>query len=205
MRLRVLRNTSKRKPWKANSWPLFGNGARFVDHQAGDGGGFLVGQVPVHRAVEIADRHRPSTITEPSGCGRTPCDGDVVLVADVADDLLEDVFQRHEALTTPYSSTTSAKCVLRLQKGLRAGPASVVVSGTNQASSAMSRCSTWLDVAAGARRARAAGPWRAGRRRCCRARRARAAGAYRATRPLRARFPRRQIGVDARASWCDEP
>ena len=40
----------------------------------------------------------PSTLTEPSGCGRTPGTGDVVLVGDVADDLLEDVLERHQPL-----------------------------------------------------------------------------------------------------------
>ena len=38
----------------------------------------------------------PSTLTEPSGCGRTPGTGDVVLVGDVADDLLQDVLERDE-------------------------------------------------------------------------------------------------------------
>src|SRR5947209_13995774 len=32
-----------------------GNRARLVNHQAGDGGSFLVRQAPVHRAVEIDD------------------------------------------------------------------------------------------------------------------------------------------------------
>ena len=40
----------------------------------------------------------PSTLTEPSGCGAHALDRDVVLVLDVADDLLEDVLERDEAL-----------------------------------------------------------------------------------------------------------
>src|SRR5665213_4417222 len=36
----------------------FRNRARLVDHQTCDGGGFLIGQIPVHDAVEIADGHR---------------------------------------------------------------------------------------------------------------------------------------------------
>ena len=40
----------------------------------------------------------PSTLTEPSGCGRTPWTVDIVLVGDVADDFLEDVLERDQAL-----------------------------------------------------------------------------------------------------------
>ena len=35
-----------------------GDRARLVDDEAGDRGRLVVGQVPVHRAVEVADRHR---------------------------------------------------------------------------------------------------------------------------------------------------
>ena len=40
----------------------------------------------------------PSTLTEPSGSMRTPGDRDLVLVGDVADDLFDDVLDRHQAL-----------------------------------------------------------------------------------------------------------
>src|ERR1700746_1277494 len=49
-----------------------GDRARLVDDEPGDGRRFVVGQVPLQGAIEIADRNAPSTLTEPSGCGRTP-------------------------------------------------------------------------------------------------------------------------------------
>src|SRR3982074_3542060 len=36
----------------------FGNRARLVDYEAGDGGRLLIREMPVHRAVKVADRHR---------------------------------------------------------------------------------------------------------------------------------------------------
>ena len=35
--------------------PGVGDGARLVDHEAGDGHGVVVRQIPIHGAVEIAD------------------------------------------------------------------------------------------------------------------------------------------------------
>src|ERR1700689_5323844 len=34
-----------------------GDRARFVDHDARDGGGLVVGNIPVHGPVQVADRH----------------------------------------------------------------------------------------------------------------------------------------------------
>jgi hypothetical protein len=75
----------------------FGDGLGFVDDEAGDGDGFFVGQIPIHRAIEIADRHGAVDIDAAIGLRAHADDGDVVLVFDVADDLFENVFERDEA------------------------------------------------------------------------------------------------------------
>src|SRR5271170_2851210 len=69
----------------------FGDRARLVNDEPGDGGGFLVRQVPIHRAVEVADRHRAVDIDRAVGLRAYARDLDVVFVGDVADDFLEDV------------------------------------------------------------------------------------------------------------------
>ena len=75
----------------------FGNGAGFVDHEAGDRRRLLVGQIPIHRAVEIAQRNRAVDQHRAVLLRAHALHGDVVLVADVADDLLQNVLQRDEA------------------------------------------------------------------------------------------------------------
>src|SRR5580704_11275275 len=43
---------------KGKTLAAFGDRAGLVDHEAGDGGRLFIRQMPVHGAVEIADRHR---------------------------------------------------------------------------------------------------------------------------------------------------
>ena len=73
-----------------------GDRPRLVDDEAGDGRRLLVGQVPVHGAVEVADRHRAVDIDRAVRLRPHALHRDVVLVVDVADDLLEDVLERHQ-------------------------------------------------------------------------------------------------------------
>ena len=97
MRLRCLRSTSKRNPWKLNV--CLGSGiarASWMTRPA------MVAASSSGRFQSIARlRSRivtePSTMTEPSSCLRTPWASNVVLVLDVADDLLDDVLERHQA------------------------------------------------------------------------------------------------------------
>ena len=98
MRLRCLRSTLKRKPWKVKVWPDVRNRARLVDDEAGDGGGLRIRQIPVHRAVEIADRHRAVDIDRAVRLRPHARHRNVVLVGDVADDFLEDVLEGDHAL-----------------------------------------------------------------------------------------------------------
>src|ERR1043166_5110386 len=62
----------------------FRNRARLVDDEAGDRGRLLVRQAPVHRAVEIADRHPTVDIDRAVELRRDPRHRDVVLILDVA-------------------------------------------------------------------------------------------------------------------------
>src|SRR5580698_11165967 len=68
-----------------------------MDHEACDRGRLFVRQMPIHGAVEVADRHR--TVDNYGAVGLGPDTGhhDVVLVGNIADDLFQNVFQRHHA------------------------------------------------------------------------------------------------------------
>src|SRR6266545_2525444 len=48
---------AKAETMKGESLPGLRDRARLVNHQARDGGCLSVGQAPVHRPVEVADRH----------------------------------------------------------------------------------------------------------------------------------------------------
>ncbi len=95
-----------------------GDDARLVDDEAGDGGRLVVGQVPVHGAVEVADRHRAVDIDRAVRLRADALDGDVVLVGDVADDLLEDVLQRHQALHLAVFVDDQGEMHLALEEGV---------------------------------------------------------------------------------------
>ena len=80
---------------------LAGAGDRLglVDDEAGDGVGLLVGERPVEGAVEVADGDAALDLDRAVGlAGDAGGLLDVVLVGDVADDLLDDVLERDEAL-----------------------------------------------------------------------------------------------------------
>src|ERR1043166_1014214 len=70
----------------------FGDGARLVDDETGNGGGFLVRQVPVEFAVQFADRRGA---VDDVGAVRLRPDAlahrDFVLVGDGAENLVENV------------------------------------------------------------------------------------------------------------------
>ena len=99
--------------------PLFGNGARFVDHQSGDRGGLLVGQAPVHHAVEVADRdrtvddHRAVLLAAQTG------HREIVFVAYVADDLFQNILKRHQALHVPIFVHNQSEMGLSLAESLQ--------------------------------------------------------------------------------------
>ena len=83
---------------KAEGLARLGNRARLVNDEAGHGRGFVVGQIPAHRAIELADGRRAVDHDRPVALLAHALHGDVVLVANVADDLLDDVFERDEPL-----------------------------------------------------------------------------------------------------------
>src|SRR5487761_2323851 len=60
----------------------FGNRARLVNDQPGDGGRLLVRQIPVHHAVAVADRPRAVDIARAVRLAAPARPGDVVLVGD---------------------------------------------------------------------------------------------------------------------------
>ncbi len=69
-----------------------------MEHEARDSGGFLVGQAPVEFAVEVADRDASVDDERSVSLAAHSRHGDIVLVVDLADDFLDDVFQGHNAL-----------------------------------------------------------------------------------------------------------
>ena len=62
------------------------NGLGFVDHQACDGHRLFIGQIPVHRAIEVANWHRPIDIDRTIWLGAHALYGDVMLIHNIADD-----------------------------------------------------------------------------------------------------------------------
>ena len=127
--------------------------------------GLVVGQVPVHGAVEIADRHAPSTLTEPSGCGRTP--GTATSCSSVMSPTISSRMSSSvtRPITSPYSSTTSAKWRLAPAERLE------LLRQRPDIGHEPGRQRDRGDVDLGRDRlrrpaARAADPWRAGCRRC---------------------------------------
>src|SRR5262245_66107813 len=83
---------------KGETLPHFRNRARLVDDQTGNGGRFIVRQIPVHDSIEVADRNCAVDIDRAVGLTTHTGHSDIVLVGDVADDLLANIFQRDQAL-----------------------------------------------------------------------------------------------------------
>ena len=100
MRFSRRATTSNRKPWKLNTCAFVGDHLGFVDHQPGDGIGFVIGQPPVDRAVQVADRHRPvHQIGAVVGALQMAfLRHHVEFVGDLAYDLFENILQRDQAL-----------------------------------------------------------------------------------------------------------
>ena len=73
-----------------------GDGLRLMDDEARHRGCLLVGQVPLHEAVHVADGRESVDNQRAVGLRLGHRRGDVGLVGDVADDLLNDVFQREQ-------------------------------------------------------------------------------------------------------------
>ena len=82
---------------KGETLASFGDRSGLVNHQAGDRGCLFVGKIPVHRTIEIADRHRAIDHHRAVRLGAHARNHDIVLVGDVTDDLLQNVLQRHHA------------------------------------------------------------------------------------------------------------
>ena len=150
------------KAVKAEGLVRLGNRARLVDDEAGDGRRLVVGQIPVHRAVEVADRRRAvdddrSVALLAHALRGTSCSS---LMSPTISSMMSSSVIR--PCTTPYSSTTSAEWVLRRRKAC-SWSRSVVASGMNQGSSAMSAIlSGWRRRPP--RHRRGTDPWRGARR-----------------------------------------
>ena len=83
---------------KAEGLARLGDRARLVNHKAGHGRRFVIGQVPAHRAIELPDGRGAIDHHRPVAQLAHALHGEVVLIANVADDLLDDVFERNEPL-----------------------------------------------------------------------------------------------------------
>ena len=74
------------------------NRARLVDHKASHGRCFIVRQIPAHRAIELPDRGRAIDDDRPIALLAHAHHRDVVLVANIANDLLDNVFKCNQPL-----------------------------------------------------------------------------------------------------------
>ena len=68
-----------------------------MDDEPGDRIGLFVRQFPVQHAVEVTDRHGAVHRHAAVRVEAEALDREIVLVADVADDLFEDVLERHQS------------------------------------------------------------------------------------------------------------
>ena len=91
-------STWKRSPSCDTSSPGLGRAAELAEDEAGDRVVVLLGQVAAEALVEVVDRERA---VDPHRVVVDPLDGlvrQVELVLDLADDLLEQVLERDDAL-----------------------------------------------------------------------------------------------------------
>ena len=105
-----------------------------VDHQAGDRRRLVIGQVPLERPVQVADRHRAGDDDGAVRLAHHLLGDDVVLVGDLADDLLEDVLEGHQPLQHAVFVDHQREMRLALEEGAqeiveRARTADLVVIG----------------------------------------------------------------------------
>jgi hypothetical protein len=98
-----------------------GDPPRLVQHQAGDGRGFLVGQTPVELPVQVADRHR--ALDDHRAVAQRPHAFalDVVFVGDLAHHLLQDVLQGDHAQHLAVFVDHDGEMFLALAEGLELG------------------------------------------------------------------------------------
>src|SRR5262249_46425713 len=83
--------------------------ASFVNDDAGDRSRFVVGNIPIHRAVEIANWHTAIDIDRAVRKRPHARYRYIVLVADVADNLFNDVFERNQPFALPIFIETQRK------------------------------------------------------------------------------------------------
>src|SRR5256714_4954379 len=76
---------AKAETMKGESLPGLGDRARLMDHQARNGGRLGVWQAPLHRPIEVADRHPTVNIDRAVGLRAHARHHDVMIVGDVAD------------------------------------------------------------------------------------------------------------------------
>src|SRR6476619_2901452 len=103
--------------------------AELAEDDAADGVVVVVGQMALEALVELLDRQ---AALDPVEVGPEPYDRRVLgieLVVDLADDLLEQVLEGHEAAPEPYSSTTLAMWPFRRRISVSSWPRRFV-SGT---------------------------------------------------------------------------
>src|SRR5262249_30053600 len=92
--------------------------AGLVNDEPGDGSGFLVRQIPIHGTVEVADR---DPAIDRDGAVELRLDArhrNVVLVLDVADDLLENILERDETHDLAVLVDHEREWTLATAKGL---------------------------------------------------------------------------------------
>ena len=89
-----------------------------MNHEAGHGRGFLVGQIPAHRAIELPDGRGAVNHDRPVAQFAHALHRDVVLIANIADDLLDDVFKRNQPLHDAVFVDDERRMGLSAQEGL---------------------------------------------------------------------------------------
>ena len=139
----VMRTDTMRRPWtrsvrNSRSWKrtdlaLVGDVAEQVEHEAADGVPLGVGQLDAERLVHVVDGHPAGDAQRPVGEVLDARLLDVVLVGDLADDLLEEVLEGDDARRCRRTRRRRPPCGTACVCISRSSSATCFCSGTNTA------------------------------------------------------------------------
>ncbi len=115
-RLRLLRSTWKRKPWNVKAWP--GSGMMRASWMTSPATVVASSSGSVQPVARFRSRIGDRAVARDRAVGQAAhaFDRSVVLVGDVADDLLDDVFQRHQPLHVAVFVDDEGEVRLALQE-----------------------------------------------------------------------------------------
>ena len=117
------------------------NGLRLVNDQARNRHRFFVRQFPAHGAIQVANGDPAFDIDRSIRLWTHAADDDVIFVANVADNLFENIFKRDQTLQRAILIHDKCEMTAFLSENRSSWSSAAVVSGMNQGSRQISRIS----------------------------------------------------------------